>query len=326
MRSNILESDTTVKLGDFAFAGNEVPEHMPFGGKQSLAVHELVGGVRVIDAMGGFDAPIHWSGLFTGPNALSRARQLDAMRRKGAAVDLSWSELKFTVVIESFAADFERFYQIPYQISCLPAKSAAGAPLSGKVNLDGQMRSDMGLVSTLSSAIGNSPLSSAVATLSSAVKSVSDFAKATQSTINGVLQPLAAVQSQVKTLISSVGNTVANITTLGGVAPFNPIAQQASKLMGQVSSFTTLPQLYNLQSVLGRMGTNLQTASTTGQTVSTAGGNLFQIAAKQFGDATAWPMIAKANGLIDPQIQGLKTLAIPPAPQGSQPVGGVLGG
>ena len=94
--------------------------------------------------------------------------------------------------------------------------------------------------------------------------------------------------------------------------------------MSQVAGFTELPQLYNLQSVLGRMGTNLKTATVTGQTVSVAGGDLQVIAAQQFGDATAWPLIATANGLKDPKVTGLKTLAIPPAPSTNQPVGGIL--
>lgn len=319
--------DTTVRLGDIAFANTEVPEKMPFGGKQSLAVHELVGGVRVVDAMGGFDAPITWSGLFKGENALARARALQNMTRTGAPLQLTWSEFTYTVVIESFSADFERFYQIPYSITCTVAKdNAKDAPLAGKVSLDGQVRTDMGTVSTISSSIGNAPLSGLVSTLSSAVSAVSDFSKATQSQLNTVLLPLAAVQAQTKLLIASVGNTIANISTVGGILPYNPIATQAAKLTQQVTGFTQMPQLYNLQSVLGRMSTNLNTASTTGQTVSVAGGNLQQIAAQQFGDATAWTLIAKANGLKDPQVTGLKTLAIPPAPPAGQPVGGVLSG
>ena len=320
-----MKPDTTVTLGGFAFADTEVPEKMPFGGKQALVSHDLVGGVRVIDAMGGFEGPIEWSGMFLGSNALARARALDTMRRAGKSLQLTWSELTYTVVIESFSADFERFYQIPYRITCTVAKdNAKDAPVAGKVSLDGQVRSDTIAAGGLSDLIGNAPLSGLVTTLSTAVSAVSDFSKATQSQINTVLAPLAAVQVQVKNLIATVGNTVANITTVGGVAPYNPIAVQAAKLTQQVTGFTQLPQLYNLQSVLGRMGTNLNTSTVTGQTVSVAGGNLMVIAAQQFGDATAWPLIATANGLKDPQVTGLKTLAIPPAPPTNQPVGGIL--
>ena len=46
-------------------------------------------------------------------------------------------------------------------------------------------------------------------------------------------------------------------------------------------------------------------------TITTAGGNLFRIAAEQLGDATQWVRIAQLNGLLDPQLMGLVTLEIP---------------
>jgi nucleoid-associated protein YgaU len=47
------------------------------------------------------------------------------------------------------------------------------------------------------------------------------------------------------------------------------------------------------------------------QTVTVAGGDLYRIALQYLGDATQWNRIAAANGLIDPVITGLVTLAIP---------------
>lgn len=47
------------------------------------------------------------------------------------------------------------------------------------------------------------------------------------------------------------------------------------------------------------------------QTLTTAGGNLFRIAAEQLGDATQWLRIAQLNGLSDPILTGLVTLEIP---------------
>ncbi len=47
-------------------------------------------------------------------------------------------------------------------------------------------------------------------------------------------------------------------------------------------------------------------------TLTTAGGNLFAIAAAQLGDATQWIRIAQLNGLSDPMLQGVVTLRIPP--------------
>ncbi len=45
--------------------------------------------------------------------------------------------------------------------------------------------------------------------------------------------------------------------------------------------------------------------------LTTAGGNLFRIAAEQLGDATQWLRIAQFNNLTDPMLTGLVTLEIP---------------
>ena len=47
--------------------------------------------------------------------------------------------------------------------------------------------------------------------------------------------------------------------------------------------------------------------------LSVAGGNLFEIAARQLGDATQWIRIAQLNGLSDPMLSGVLTLVIPDA-------------
>ena len=47
------------------------------------------------------------------------------------------------------------------------------------------------------------------------------------------------------------------------------------------------------------------------KTITTAGGNLFKIAAEELGDATQWIRIAQLNGLSDPMLSGVVTLLIP---------------
>ena len=46
--------------------------------------------------------------------------------------------------------------------------------------------------------------------------------------------------------------------------------------------------------------------------ITVSGGNLYQIAAQEYGDAMGWVQIAQANGLADPELVGLVTLTIPP--------------
>jgi nucleoid-associated protein YgaU len=47
------------------------------------------------------------------------------------------------------------------------------------------------------------------------------------------------------------------------------------------------------------------------QTITVAGGNLFQLAAQYLADATQWIRIAELNGLSDPMLSGVVTLLIP---------------
>lgn len=53
------------------------------------------------------------------------------------------------------------------------------------------------------------------------------------------------------------------------------------------------------------------------------GGNLFELAAQLYGDATLANIMAQANGLSDPFLSGTVTLTIPPlntAQSGGKPV------
>ena len=45
--------------------------------------------------------------------------------------------------------------------------------------------------------------------------------------------------------------------------------------------------------------------------ITVAGGDLFRLALQQLGDATQWNRIAALNGLDDPVLSGLVTLALP---------------
>ena len=309
----MMKSDTTLQLGDFIFASLEIPANIGFGGQQRLSVHQLVGGTKVIDAMGRADRPLEWSGIFLGNGAGDRARYLDTLRVQGQALTLKWGAFSYLVVVREFLASYEKSYQIPYRIVCeVVSDNTSPVTSPGRPPVDKAITDDAAAATTLTAGIGNSALTSAMGTLNTAISAVSSFAKAAQSTINGVLQPLAAVQAQVTTLIASVGNTVANVTTFGGILPGNPVSQAAAKLSGQAASMTQLGSLYQLRSVLGRMQTNLGAVTSSAKTVPTAGGNLFQVAESQYGDATAWTGIAKANGLTDPFIQGTKVLTIPP--------------
>ncbi|MBB3213420.1 hypothetical protein FHW67_002712 [Herbaspirillum sp. Sphag1AN] len=314
-------ANVILKLGDVVFGNTEVGT-IPFGGDQKLNIHRLVGGKRVIDAMGPDPLPPEWSGIFVGSLALEKALTLHRMKNDGRPLTLTWSAMSYLVVIKTFVANFEAPFNIPYKIVCEVAEDRTDLPPTNSAfDVNEVMSGDLTSAQGLSDSIGDSTLSSLMTTLSSAISAVSDFAKATTSTINSVVQPLNAVRSQVSILIASSENVLKNVTTVGGLLPNNPLAKSVASLTNQVNSTIAGGQLAQLNSVLGRMGANLGQVNSSVKTATVAGGNLFDLAAKNYGTATGWTTIASANGITDPELSGVTTLSIP---ANTNDTGGIL--
>lgn len=108
-----------LSLGAVQFQGFEIPEELNLGGKQTLVVHKLIGGQRVIAAMGPDPDDIRWQGRFQGGDAVGRAQQLDAMRDAGAPVVLLCGSITLNVVISEFTWRYQREYQALYSICCV---------------------------------------------------------------------------------------------------------------------------------------------------------------------------------------------------------------
>ncbi len=128
-------SGTVLTLGPVVFRDFEIPSAISFGGHQRMAVRYLTNGQRVTDLLGPDDAAISFSGVLSGPNASSRAQQIDALRTVGQPLNLSWGDFLYTVVIETFSAAFANQSWIPYTIRCSilsnPNAVTAGIALSG---------------------------------------------------------------------------------------------------------------------------------------------------------------------------------------------------
>lgn len=116
-------ADTYLTLGGFPFVSDfAVPQTINGGGAQRLVTHRMIGGSRVIDAMGPDDDAIRWNGIFRGGAASLQASLLDVMRRRGRPVILSYWTFRYKVVVSRFVFHFNRFYEIPYEIECTVAK------------------------------------------------------------------------------------------------------------------------------------------------------------------------------------------------------------
>lgn len=147
-------------LGPVQFADFELPASISWGGAQTLAVHKLPGGSRVIDAMGRDDAPVNWSGIFTGPNATARAHTLDLMRAEGDIWPLAWQDFTYSVLISRFEADYQRTNWIPYRISCVVLRDEASAAVDTLLSAAQTALQDTAAAALLSPTDATAPIDS----------------------------------------------------------------------------------------------------------------------------------------------------------------------
>lgn len=82
--------------------------------------------------------------------------------------------------------------------------------------------------------------------------------------------------------------------------------------------------LGKMQDILARMlkNVNLVNSVPNAQIANVISTNLFKVATQYYGDPDYWTIIAEANNLSDPEINGAMTLLIPPKP--SSDPGGIL--
>lgn len=309
---------TRLMLGEFEFMEFEVPERITIAGRHKTVQHQLIGGRRIIDVLGTEYEPLTWSGIITGSQAGERVSALERMRDAGHPVVLTLDDYRFTVVITAFSPVYEFVWRRPYTIE-VAVVSNDGSPdkvdaLTGA--LRGLIDSDLGRALGLANLINIDAVTQAVKDLHQAVQRVADFAHATVVQIQAVVRPLIAARNIIQHELALLEAAAGEITSLGGLVPGNPISQTVSNLLQQVDHTTRIPSLYRLQDVLGRLNKNVNAGQTASgvRAVTLSGGNLYQVASEQYGDASLWTSIADANDLADPQLSGIHTLKIPTSP------------
>lgn len=179
-------------LGPILFQDFELPGSIAWGGSQSLAVHRLPGGTRIIDAMGRNDADITWSGTFSGPDAPARARALDLMRADGALWSLTWESYFYTVVIARFEAEHRRPNWIPYRLTCTVLRDETAALLQIPITVATSIVQDLATAATLTSTTTSPNLDAQLLTTTDlSVAPILAGQAAQQATARGYLQRAA---------------------------------------------------------------------------------------------------------------------------------------
>ncbi|KAJ9430425.1 hypothetical protein PMI39_022950 [Pantoea sp. YR343] len=306
---------TRLILGEFEFMEFEVPERVVIPGRQKTVQHQLIGGRRIIDVLGTEYEPLTWSGVITGSQAGERVGALERMRDEGRPTVLTFDDYRFTVIITRFAPVYEYVWRRPYSIELAiisnDGYSDKADALTGA--LRGLIDSDLGRALGLSSMISIDAVTRAVKDFHQAVKQITDFAHATVAQIQSVIRPLIAARNIIQHELALLEAAAGDITSLGGLVPGNPVSKTVSNLLIHLDCSTRILALYRLQEVLGRLNKNVRTGQSAEgvKAVTLAGGNLYQVASEQYGDASMWTRIAEANDLTDPQLSGINTLQIP---------------
>ncbi len=145
----LLSQPAPLVIGSLILQGYEVPSRITIGGSQSMTIHKLPGGGRIVDAMGPDDGAIAWRGLFMGPDAARRARSLDTMRVQGVPQLLGFGDYTFNVIVVHFEYDYQDRgavinYRIRTEIVPDPSSLTDAVP-----ELDLALQDDLGVSQTL---------------------------------------------------------------------------------------------------------------------------------------------------------------------------------
>lgn len=228
-------TNAALTLGGVPFKNMEVPEKINFGGKQRLAIQNLIGGGRVISTLGLDDGTISFSGIFSGADAVSRAQQLDVARALGAQLPLVWNGFYYVVVIEQFTAEYRKPGLIPFSIACVVVTDplavaanlvapvaniiandvASAVALSGQagVSLQGVSASSLSGLSAVQAVLGGN-MTATGASLGNAADGLNGAAEPQDgitalqnlNTVSGQLAGLAAMKGYVGRAAANLGN------------------------------------------------------------------------------------------------------------------------
>jgi hypothetical protein len=248
-------SDTTLVLGPIVFQGFELPPDIGFGGAQQLAVHQLPGGGRIVDALGPADADIQFAGILSGSDAATRALELDALRDAGLPLPLAWDVFFYLVVIENFEADYRAPWWIPYTVTCKVVQSATGLAVAAGVSLLGAAVADISTATGLAAPAGINlgGVGAAVGAADAATLGTLGYTAAQSS--------LAGAQATLGSGISEAGSRIPTAAGTGLLGVSDPSAATTS-LQSAAQGAGNLSALVTARAYVVRTSVNLANAST----------------------------------------------------------------
>ncbi len=238
-----------VALGNVVFEDFEVPASISLPVKQAVAIHKLIGGDRVLDAMGPDYGDIAWSGIMLGPFAEYRAQTIKALVDAAQPVALTWGTWAFTVLAHSCTLR-QAYQRIAYSISCVVLIDQTAAQAQPDADLNGSLTADMGSAI----ATGGSTLSASLETAQTTLQGLAPIMPGSAA-VGSALTAVASAQGVVSGIAGS-SNSLLTGTGLRAALLGTPIASMADLSTATLVT-GALAQAQAATSYLGRMAANL---------------------------------------------------------------------
>lgn len=235
-----------VSLGGFVFDDTEVPQKIPYGGQQILAVQKLIGGARQVNLLGPDPKDISWSGTIRSADQQARVASLVQMMVSGQVFALLWGEEYLQVVIRSFLPIAEAFF-INYSITCCVVQDFTNGVASAQPDVLSSVADDM------LSAVGLSPtdlpaVSSAMGQLQNAVSAASVLAPGS-SAFNNIINATGAAQTAL---------TGAQAAANGNLLGLTNAAATGSGVLGASNATSAINQMGGVVQAAGDLGAATQ--------------------------------------------------------------------
>lgn len=289
-------ADIQFSLGGIEFKDWEAkPPIANLGGDQQMALFTFAGGIKTAQLFGPIPNTISWSGRLWGPNAQSRALEIDKLRIDSKAVDLNYGIWSYWGVVKHVEITVENQHEIEFRIDFEPLQdnTTAGSGFGQAKPPTQEEVLDQGM-SVLAHQLKN---------------------PASGSTFDpGIPDQFATLNNSVSQTISQANNgLISNLS----VSQIQSLQKQMDDLLSSLNSIvntTTDPNM--LTSAIDASNTLKIARSTLDQRVPVLkelkvnNPNLFQIAAQYYGDPSAWEKITGTSGL-DPAPLGEYTLLLP---------------
>jgi len=285
-------------LGNVVFYSGETPSTLTLELEQRLAIHDYPGGARIVQAMGSFAKDFTWESRLRGTAAYcdERSRTLAGYMRTGTPVAMTWRTWSYLVVVRSWSMGWKNAYRNDYKVTVVVLRDLSGATGgASKGGVDGQT----------------------VALYSGAVTSVGSVQN-----YPGVVLPAAqqTLLDQIQTNVAALGQSLSSagrIATMIATGEADQVLSVLGTVIPQTQSLLDYLEtadavgglVFQVQSLLASLvliQKNVQAGQPTDTLFVSGGTDLYDLAARLFGDPS------KAADIMRAQNPPLLTYRIPP--------------